>query len=69
MMAGDLPCFEGVVLIVISAMSRERVIGQGEGMPWDVPAEFDQFLGFIRDQTVIMGRRSWEIFGADLTSR
>jgi dihydrofolate reductase len=56
-------------VIIISAMSRDRVIGSGEGMPWNIPAEFDQFLGFVRDQTIIMGRRSWEIFGPHLTSR
>ena len=37
-------------------------------MPWDVPDEYAQFLRSIEGQTVIMGRRSWTIFGADLTS-
>lgn len=55
-------------MIIISAMGRDRVIGSGAGMPWDVPEEYRQFLGFVDGQTVIMGRRSWEIFGADLTS-
>lgn len=56
-------------MIIISAMSSERVIGSGDGMPWKVPDEYAQFRGFITDQTVIMGRRSYEIFGVDLTSR
>lgn len=55
-------------MIIISAMSRDRVIGSGEGMPWNVPEEYQQFLSFVEDQTVIMGRRSYEIFGPDLTS-
>jgi dihydrofolate reductase len=55
-------------MILISAMSRDRVIGSGTGMPWNVPAEYRQFLDLIRGQTVIMGRRSYEIFGKDLTS-
>ena len=55
-------------MIIISAMSKDRVIGSGEGMPWSVPAEYEQFLEFIRGQTVIIGRRSHEIFGPDLTS-
>lgn len=55
-------------IILISAMTRDRVIGLGEGMPWDVPAEYAQYREQIRDQTVVMGRSSYEIFGADLTS-
>jgi len=55
-------------MIIISAMSTGRVIGSGEGMPWHVPEEYQQFLRFITGQTVIMGRRSYDIFGPDLTS-
>ncbi|MFT5085571.1 MAG: dihydrofolate reductase [Lentisphaeria bacterium] len=49
-------------------MTKNRVIGSGEGMPWSVPEEYQQFLNCIDGQTVIMGRRSFEIFGPDLTS-
>lgn len=55
-------------MIIISAMSYDRVIGRGAGMPWNVPEEYQQFLRFVEGQTVIMGRRSYEIFGDDLTS-
>ncbi len=55
-------------MIIISAMSYGRVIGRGAGMPWNVPDEYQQFLRFVEGQTVIMGRRSYEIFGDDLTS-
>ena len=53
-------------MIIISAMTRDRVIGSGDGMPWSVPEEYAQFLDLVRGQTVIMGRRSFEIFGPDL---
>ena len=53
-------------MIVISAMSKDRVIGSGNGMPWNVPAEYQQYLRFVSGQTVIMGRISYEIFGPDL---
>ncbi len=55
--------------IVIAVMASNRVIGMGDGMPWNVPDEYRQFLAFIDGQTVLMGRRSWEIFGPDLTCR
>jgi dihydrofolate reductase len=56
-------------LKIIAAMAQNRVIGHGDGLPWDVPEEYEHYRQTIADQTVIMGRRSFEIFGADLTSR
>lgn len=53
---------------IIAAMSENRVIGQGDGMPWDVPEEYEQYLELTRDTTVLMGRRSFEIFGGDTTA-
>lgn len=53
-------------MIIISAMSADRVIGSGNSMPWNVPEEYAQYLRFVAGQTVIMGRVSFEIFGADL---
>ena len=55
-------------MIIIGAMSTDHVIGSGNGMPWEVPEEYAQFLRLIDGQTVIIGRRSYEIFGAGLTS-
>ena len=55
-------------MILIAALGTDRVIGSGNGMPWSVPEEYAHFLQAIDGQTVLMGRRSWEIFGADLTS-
>lgn len=54
-------------MIIISAMSENRVIGAGDGMPWDVPEEYQQYLDFVKGNTVILGRKSYEIFGKDLT--
>lgn len=56
-------------IIIISAMSENGLIGSGDGMPWNVEAEYQSYLNHIRGNTVIMGRRSYEIFGADLTSK
>ena len=53
-------------MIIISAMSENRVIGSAEGMPWNVPAEYDQYLRFVDGGTVIMGSKTFKIFGADL---
>jgi dihydrofolate reductase len=54
---------------LIAAVAENRVIGQDDGMPWDLPDEYEHYRRIIADQTVIMGRRSYQIFGKDLTSR
>lgn len=52
--------------VIISAMSRNRLIGSGDGMPWDVPEEYSRYVDTVRDATVIFGRKSYEIFANDL---
>lgn len=52
-------------IIVISAMSESHAIGLGDGMPWNVPEEYQHFVDSVNGQAVIIGRRSFEIFGAD----
>lgn len=54
------------MVIIISAIGSNRIIGNGEGLPWHIPSEYQQFLDHIKGQTVIMGRRSWEIFKKDM---
>jgi len=67
--AEDLPAAGAAPpLILIAAMTADRVIGCDDALPWDLPDEYAHFLSCIRGQSVIMGRRSWEIFGGDLTS-
>ncbi|MFT7643133.1 MAG: dihydrofolate reductase [Pirellulaceae bacterium] len=53
-------------MIIISAMSENRVIGSGDGMPWSVPKEYEQYLRFVSGNVVVLGRKSYEIFGPDL---
>lgn len=54
--------------IIIAAMTAERVIGSGDGMPWDLPEEYAHFLETVRGHSLIMGRRTWQIFGGDVAS-
>jgi dihydrofolate reductase len=55
-------------MIIVGAMTRERVIGRGDGMPWDVPEEYEHFQRLVAGETIVIGRRSYEIFGESLTS-
>ncbi len=56
-------------ITIISAMSRDRIIGLNNAMPWHIPEEYQHFLDTTKDQTIIIGRRSFDIFGPTLTSR
>ena len=49
-------------MIIIAAMTKDRVIGSENSMPWEVPEEFDQFLRSVTGNVVIMGRTSYELF-------
>ena len=55
--------------IIIAALGYNHVIGAGDQMPWWVPEEYQQFLNFISGQTVIIGRKSYDIFSKDLPSK
>ena len=55
-------------MIVIGAMATNHVIGSGDGMPWDVPEEYEHFLRLIEGHTIVIGRRSYDIFRKGLTS-
>src|SRR6185503_2626550 len=57
-----------MAMIIVGAMATNHVIGSGDGMPWDVPEEYDHFLRLIAGQTIIIGRRSYDIFHEGLTS-
>ena len=53
-------------LILIAAMTRDRVIGKSRSLPWDIPDEYEHFLSQVRGNSVLIGRTSYEIFGSDL---
>lgn len=55
--------------IIISAMTSNRVIGYRGRLPWHVPEEYQHFLDSVRGKTMIMGRKSWEVFGGDVDTQ
>jgi len=55
--------------IIIAAMTPNRVIGCRGRLPWHLPEEYQHFLDSVRGKTMVMGRKSWEVFGGDVGSQ
>jgi dihydrofolate reductase len=53
----------------IAAMSENRVIGQGNRIPWHLPEDFKWFKQMTTGQVVVMGRKTFESIGKPLPNR
>ena len=45
---------------MIAAMTRNRVIGKDNDLPWHLPDDFDYFKSTTKHHHVILGRRNYE---------
>lgn len=50
-------------------MARNRVIGQGGGMPWRISADLRYFKALTMGKPMIMGRKTFESIGRALPGR
>jgi dihydrofolate reductase len=58
-----------MVISAIAAMSRNRVIGVDNDLPWNLPADMKYFMRTTRHHHVIMGRKTFESMGTPLKNR
>lgn len=56
-------------IYIIAAQSRNRVIGQGGKVPWELPADYRYFKYTTMGYPVIMGRHTYESLGKPLPNR
>jgi dihydrofolate reductase len=54
---------------IIVAMTRSRVIGKENKMPWHLPEDLKLFKKITSGNTVIMGRKTYESIGRPLPNR
>jgi len=54
---------------LIAAMTEDRVIGQGNTLPWDLPEDLQIFKKLTVGNTVIMGRKTFDSIGKPLPER
>jgi dihydrofolate reductase len=55
--------------IAIAAMSENRVIGDGNKIPWHIPEDFKWFKKTTMGHVLIMGRKTFESIGKALPER
>jgi dihydrofolate reductase len=53
----------------IAAMSENRVIGQGNKIPWHLPDDFKWFKKTTTGNIIVMGRKTFESIGKSLPNR
>jgi len=58
-----------VKLIIIAALSRNRVIGKDGKIPWHISEDLKRFKRITTGHTVLMGRKSFESMGKPLANR
>lgn len=58
-----------MMISLIAAMSKNRVIGKGNKLPWDMPQDLKFFREKTRGKPVIMGRKTHESIGRVLPNR
>lgn len=54
---------------LIVAMSRNRVIGRNNKLPWHLPGDLKYFKQATLGKPIIMGRNTWESIGKALPGR
>ena len=50
-------------------MSKNRVIGRDNAIPWNIPADMRRFRELTLGHAVIMGRKTFESIGKPLPGR
>ena len=58
-----------MIISLIAAMAKNRVIGLNNQMPWHLPADFAHFKKITMGKPIIMGRKTFESIGKPLPGR
>jgi dihydrofolate reductase len=56
-------------VILVAAVARNRVIGNGPDIPWSLPGEQAEFKKLTMGHTLVMGRTTYESIGRPLPGR
>jgi dihydrofolate reductase len=56
-------------LSLIVAMTKNRVIGKNNALPWHLPADLKHFKSLTMGHHIVMGRKTYESIGKPLPGR
>ena len=56
-------------VVLVAAVARNRVIGNGPEIPWRIPGEQAEFKRLTMGHTLVMGRTTYESIGRPLPGR
>mgnify|MGYP001615647395 FL=1 len=58
-----------MIISLIAAIARNRVIGKDNALPWKLPADMRRFKQLTIGKPIIMGRKTFESIGRPLPDR
>jgi len=58
-----------MILSMIAAMDRNRLIGNNNELPWHLPADFAHFKKTTMGKPILMGRKTYDSIGRPLPGR
>ncbi|MCW9056811.1 MAG: type 3 dihydrofolate reductase [Gammaproteobacteria bacterium] len=58
-----------MIISLIAAMDKNRLIGRENGLPWHLPADFKHFKEVTMAKPIVMGRKTFESIGKPLPGR
>lgn len=58
-----------MIVSLIAAMARNRVLGRDNALPWHIPADLRRFRDLTLGHPLIMGRKTYESIGTPLPGR
>ncbi len=58
-----------MIVSLIAAMDRNRLIGNNNQLPWHLPADFAHFKAVTMGKPILMGRKTYESIGKPLPGR
>ena len=58
-----------MIISIIAGMDKNRLIGQGNRLPWKLPADMKHFRRHTLGKPVLMGRKTFDSIGKPLPKR
>jgi len=58
-----------MMLSIITAMDKNRLIGNNNALPWHLPADFAHFKKITMGKPILMGRKTYDSIGRPLPGR